>query len=499
MLTADDILIKLSKLKIEKRAFISGQFVDSVAGLTIDRVSSADGRPLLGLTDCNAQDVNLAVEAAHSAFLSRVWVDKSLSERKLVLLKLASLMSECKEELALLDTVETGRSFKNYIDDSIPKAIEVILWFAESADKQTDNAIPLRRDAFATVTRVPLGVVGCITPWNDPLVPAMWKMVPALLMGNSVVMKPAEQSSYSLLKVASLAKKAGIPDGVLNIIPGRGEIAGKTLAMHPLVRGIFFTGSSEVAALILQYSGLSNLKKVGLECGGKSAFIVSNKCNNLQEAAAVLAKNIFYNQGQICSAPSRAFVHDSIFDTFLCHLKEESLKYIPDDSFDPRSNVGCLIDQKHKEKVEAYIEEAQKLGLDVFKASAINKHPRTSCFINPTIILNPPENSKFYREEIFGPVLCLSKFLNIKQAVKMANDSDYGLAAAIWTNDLDESFQVSRLLEAGIVHVNSYGEDDMSVPFGGVKKSGIGREKSHNAFSEYSEVKTIWLKFKELE
>src|SRR5215510_7133080 len=294
---------KINALKLEKRAFINGQFVAAIKGETFNKKSPVDARDISGITACQPADID-------KAFNDKVWLRKSPQEKKDILFKLVELMKQHREELALLDTLETGRSFKNYFYDSIPKAIECLQWFCERVDKYYDHAIPSRVDAFATLSKQPLGVVGLITPWNDPMVVSTWKFAPSLLMGNSVVLKPAEQSSLSILKVAKLALDAGVPPGVFNVTPGLGEVAGKALAMHPQVSGVFFTGSSEVGKQILQYSGQSNMKKVGLECGGKSPFIISRNCKDLKKAAAVLCKNVFYNQGQICSAPSRVIVEN---------------------------------------------------------------------------------------------------------------------------------------------------------------------------------------------
>ena len=290
---------KLNNLKIETKPFINGKYIESVDKKQMKKNSSIDGRELPSLSACNENDINNAVVAGNKALEERIWVDKEPKEKQEILLKLASLVEDNLEELALLDTLETGRSLKNYYYDSIPKAVETIRWFANALDKVYEQAIAPRKNSFATITREALGVVGIITPWNDPLVVAFWKITPALLMGNSVVVKPAEQSSFSILKIAQLAIEAGIPKGVLNVVPGYGHEVGKSLALHNDVRGIFFTGSTFVGKQILQYSGQSNMKKVGLECGGKSPFIVSNKCNDLKKASQILAKNIFYNQGQI--------------------------------------------------------------------------------------------------------------------------------------------------------------------------------------------------------
>lgn len=407
-------------------------------------------------------------------------------------------MEQNIEELALLDTLETGRSLKNYYYDSIPKAIEAMRWFANALDKTYDNAISPRKNSFATVTREALGVVGIITPWNDPLVVAFWKLTPALLMGNSVVLKPAEQSSFSILKVAKLAVEAGIPNGVFNVVPGYGDEAGKSLALHNDVRGIFFTGSTFVGKQILQYSGQSNMKKVGLECGGKSPFIVSNKCNNLKEASRVLAKNIFYNQGQICSASSRLVIHKDIKNEFLKLLVKESRKFIPSNPLSLESEVGAVINQEQKNRIEEHISSGLKSGANIINDIKDSYPFENGSYVNPIIFDNVDFNSKIAKDEIFGPVLVVLTVKNIDEAIKVANDSKYGLAASIWTNDYDEAYQVSRLLEAGIIHINSYGDDDESVPFGGIKESGLGKDKSIYAFDEYSNIKTIWMNFNSL-
>jgi len=332
------------------------------------------------------------------------------------------------------------------------------------------------RTPYATITKVPLGVVALITPWNDPLVVAAWKSAPALLMGNSVVIKPAEQSSLSILKVAQLVKETGIPDGVFNVVPGYGETAGKALALHPDVKALFFTGSSEIGKRILQYAGQSNMKKVGLECGGKSPFIITRKCRNLSEAAAVLARNIFYNQGQICSAPSRLILERGIKQRFLPLLLSEAVNYVPGDPWSMETEVGCLVSREQQQRIEAFIEAGKASGARVVPFDFDTGRLPSGCHLVPTIFGRVDPRSRFARQEIFGPVLSLIEVDSALEALNIANDSHYGLAASIWTNDVDEAYHFSRRLEAGIVHVNSYGDDDNTVPFGGVKESGIGKD-----------------------
>jgi acyl-CoA reductase-like NAD-dependent aldehyde dehydrogenase len=487
--------IKTDTLQIETRAFIDGEYVESIDQNTIKKTSSIDGRKLPSLTSCNKKDVDRAVEISLDAYKSKIWSGKSLISRQKIILKLAQLVEDNKEELALLDTLETGRSLKNFLIDSIPKAVESMRWFAHAIDKVFDKSVSPSEDVLSIIVREPLGVVGIITPWNDPLVVSFWKLVPALLMGNSVILKPAESSSYSILKVAKLAIEAGIPKGIFNVIPGLGCEAGKELALHNHVRGIFFTGSTDIGKKIMQYAGFSNLKRVGLECGGKSPYIVSKKCSNLQRAAKVLAKNIFYNQGQICSAPSKLLVHSSIKLDFVKFLIKESEAYIPSDPLSNESEVGALISNEHKKKIEGIINQGVKNGAKIMNSAQHVDPIAGGAYLPPMIFDNVDPNSIMAQEEIFGPILVVFEFNNIMEAIIEANKSKYGLAASIWTDDYSEAHQVSKKLEAGIVHINSYGDDDNTVPFGGIKESGIGSDKSIYAFDEYSNRKTIWMNF----
>ena len=488
---------KLDILRIEKRAFIDGKYVWAKKENVIHKISSIDGTDITGIAACDTEDINQAVVAAKTAYDDGRWTKLVPEQRKHILLKLADLMEENKEELALLDTYETGRAYNNYYKDSIPKAISLVRYFAESIDKYYDVSIPPRGSEFGIITRIPLGVVGLITPWNDPLVVASWKFAPALLMGNTVVIKPAEQSSLSMIKVASLAQEAGIPDGVFNVVPGYGETAGKALALHPDVRGIFFTGSSEIGKLIIQYSGQSNMKKIGLECGGKSPYIVTKNCKDLKNAAIVLADNMFYNQGQICSAPSRVIIDESVADQFIFFLKEECERYVPGDPFESDNRVGSVVSREQYEKIQSYIQNARERGIEIYQAQTQKPHSEWACCIQPTLLLNVSNDDVVAREEIFGPVVVIIRVSSTEEAVKVANDTKYGLAGAVWTNDLDEAYYVTRNLEAGLVHVNSYGNDDNSAPFGGVKESGIGKDKSMYSFDEYSNLKTIWMHFEQ--
>ena len=490
--------VDISDLKIEKRAFINGEYVSSVSGNVIKKCNAYSEYDLSGIAACDEKDVEIAVKAARKAYESGIWRNKSTKEKKNILLKLANLMEEHREELAMLDCLETCRAYQNYFEDSLPKAIETIRYSAECIDKYYDKAIPPQKNAYSTINRIPLGVVAIITPWNDPMVVDAWKYTPALLMGNSVILKPAEQSSLSLIRLAELTVQAGIPKGVFNVLPGYGEVVGKALGLHEDINGIYFTGSSEVGKKIIQYSGLSNMKKVGLECGGKSPFIVSKKCGDLKRAAIILAANVFYNQGQICSASSRAIVEKDIFEEFLSYLKEECEKFVPGDPFEDSNNVGCVVSREQYNKICNYIQLAKEEGGIVYQAKKQKEKESGACCIQPTIITGLTNSAKVSREEIFGPVVSVMEANDIYEAVKIGNDTKYGLAGAIFTDDFNEAYYGATHIEAGLVHINSWGEDENITPFGGIKESGIGKDRSMYAFDEYSQLKTVWMTFSDL-
>jgi len=477
--------------QFETSAFIDGKFVKTT-GKLFNKTSPIDGRVLPSLHTCSSKDVNLAVQNSHQSFEDGLWRLKSAQQRKIILLNLADLIRKNLSFLAKMDSIETGRPYQNFTDDSIPKAIEAIEWFSEAIDKLQDTFIREDDKYFTQITREPLGAVAIILPWNDPLVVALWKIAPALLMGNSVVVKPAEQATYSILKLAKLANQAGVPSGVFNVIPG-GELTGNALVRHPLVRGVFFTGSSEVAKKIYIACGNSTLKKIGLECGGKSAFIVTKNCANLLLAAKTLAKNIFYNQGQICSAPSRLIIESGIELQFISLLKQELPKYLPGDPLNPKIKVGAVVDKSQYERIQKYITLGEKSGFTKIQVKGFKKPYPKGFYCPPTVFLNVPLKSKLTQEEIFGPVLITHSFKTMSEALFLANNTPFGLAAAIWTDNLNEAFSYSQNIKAGIVHINSYGSDSIRVPFGGIKNSGVGLDKSLFAFDQYSHFKATCL------
>lgn len=488
-------MLKYNLADIEVRSFIGGNFLEASGGL-IKKISPIDGQEIPPINACSVSDVDLAVASARDSFRSGVWRNRSTQEKKDCLLLLANLIDGDRDYLAFLDTVETGRPYSNFLNDSIPKAIKSLRWFAECVDKLQGRCIVPAQDRLCLINAEPLGVVAAIVPWNDPLVVAIWKLAPALLMGNSLIMKPAEQASYSLLRMAYLANNAGIPAGVFNVLPGHGEVTGKALANHAGVQGIFFTGSSAVGKKIMGYAGKSNMKRVGLECGGKSAFIVTRHCSDLTVAAKTLAKNMFYNQGQICSAPSRLLVDKRVEDKFLEILIRELRIYEPGDPWATETVVGSISSESQYKSIVGFIERARKAGLKEI-TNDIKRYPNENgYYLSPTIFVDVPLDAEIAQNEIFGPVLVVHSFDVLEQAIEIANSTKFGLAASIWSDDLNESMLCAQSLEAGIVHINSYGDDDESAPFGGIKESGIGKDKSMLVFEEYGNLKTTWIQLK---
>ena len=483
------MILKIPKnLNIENRPFINGSFKSLKTNKFLKRKSPSLDYSLPKLFLCRENEVNYAVNSAKNSFQDGLWKNKSSKEKKKIFLKVARKMKKNIQELSILDCLETGRAINNFIKDSIPKAIEVIEYFAESIDKIYDNMTPLDLGSMNLITRKPLGVVVGITSWNDPLVPAMWKVCPAILMGNSIVMKPSELSSFSLLRLAEFFFEAGLPKGVLNVITGDG-ITAENLIQHKDTNGIYFTGSTKTGKKISQIASKNRIKKISLECGGKSSFIVSRNCTNLNRAAKTLAKNIFYNQGQICSAPSRLIIDKKISSLFFEKLFKETEKYIPKNPLDSNSEIGGLISKKHYQNVKKIfnIGLKEKNSVKIFN----KKRWKKNYSFPPVIFYNLKNNSKILQEEIFGPILSCIEYSDINEAIKIANNSQYGLASSIWSNNFEEIHYVSNLVEAGIIHINSYGEDGINIPFGGIKNSGFGRDKSIFAFQEYTYIKSI--------
>lgn len=478
------------QLVAQGRLFINGEYSDALSGETFATLNPATGEKIADVARGKVEDVNAAVSSARAAFERGDWSQASPAARKQVLNAFAALMEQHHEELALLETLDTGKPIRHSLRDDIPGAVRAIRWYAEAVDKVYGEVAPTGDSELALIVREPVGVIAAVVPWNFPLLLACWKLGPALAAGNSVILKPSEKSPLTALRIAALAKEAGLPDGVLNVVPGFGHEAGSALAQHPDVDAIAFTGSTRTAKQLLKDAGESNMKRVWLEAGGKSANIIFADCPDLKKAAAGAAAGIFYNQGQVCIAGTRLLVEESIRDAFLQLLAEQAQAFQPGDPLDPQCVMGTLIDESHAQSVRDYIalglEQGAQLWLD-------GRNAPLSAGIGPTIFTGVGNDMRIAREEIFGPVLAVTSFTSEDEALRLANDSDYGLGAAVWTRDLSRAHRLSRRLKAGSVFINNYNDGDMTVPFGGYKQSGNGRDKSLHALDKFTELKTIWI------
>lgn len=484
---------RAQSVSIRAQAYIDGAWTDAADGQTFKTMNPATGEVLATIAACAEEDVNRAVAAARRAFRAGIWSEMPRSERKAVLLRLAALIDTHREELAVLETLDMGKPIADTLQYDVPEAAHTYAWYAEAIDKVYDEIAPTAPDVLATITREPLGVVAAVVPWNYPLLMASWKVAPALAAGNSVVLKPAEQSPLTALRLAELAEAAGVPAGVFNVVPGLGAAAGQALGRHPDVDCIAFTGSTATGKRFMEYSGQSNLKRVWLECGGKSPHIVFDDCPDLDRAAQAAAIGIFNNQGEICIAGSRLYVQSGIYDAFMEKLEGHAARMQPGDPLDPASAMGAIVDGAQLDRVMSYVKSGKDEGARL-RIGGERAYAGTGGFyMQPTIFECPTQALTIVREEIFGPVLAVTRFDTEEEAIRMANDSPYGLGSGLWTSSLSRAHRVSRKLQAGLVWVNCYMDSDVTVPFGGVKQSGSGRDKSLHALDKYTDLKTTWI------
>ncbi len=492
-LTLADWQQRKQALTLNGQAFIDGEYSDAADGAQFDCLNPADGETLISVTACGEADVERAVTAARRAFTAGTWSELAPAQRKRTLQKFARLISEHREELALLETIDMGKPISDSLRIDLPSAINCINWNAEAIDKVYGEVAPTDNSSLGLVVRVPLGVVGAIVPWNFPLMMACWKIAPALAAGNSVILKPSEKSPLSAIRIAGLAKEAGIPDGVLQVLPGFGHTTGRALALHMDVDCIAFTGSTVVGKQLIQYAGQSNMKQTWLECGGKSPNIVCADADNLDRVAREAASAIFYNQGEVCIAGSRLLVENSIKEDFVDRVMACARRMQPGNPLDPATRMGAIVDRTQFERVQAYIDQARQQGARLRMGGEAVNRESGGCYLPPTLFDGVDADMTIVREEIFGPVLSVIGFDSLDEAISIANDSDYGLAAAIWTSNLNRALKASKKLQSGQVYVNNYAGGDMTMPFGGVKQSGNGRDKSIHSLKEYSTTRSIWI------
>lgn len=484
MLTTEEYKAIAADLNPATSAFIDGGFRPAMSGKTFDSVNPATGDVIAQVAACGAEDVDFAVTKAREAFEDGRWARMHPSDRKDVLIRLSKLMTRNARELAVLESVDSGKTIFDCETVDVPEAIHCIKWHAEAIDKIYDSVAPASDDHIAMVVREPVGVVGLVLPWNFPLLMMAWKIGPALASGCSVVLKPAEETSLTALRLAELAMEAGVPRGVLNVVPGHGPDVGEPIGRHMDIDMVSFTGSTVTGMKFLSYAAESNAKEVVLEMGGKNPCVVMDDAENLDRVAQHIVNGAFWNMGENCSAISRLIVHEDVRADLLARI-EAHMRHLPvGDPLDPETRQGALVSGAHFDKVCGYVEKAG----DILVGGAVDKP-----FVSPTVVATSSDNV-LATDEIFGPVLAVIPVWSFDEAIAVANDTAYGLCASLFTANAKRALRGARMLRAGTVTVNSYGEGDIATPFGGMKMSGFGgRDNGVQAHDQYTQLKTIWL------
>ena len=482
-----------TNLTLEGRAYLNGAYQWAASGETFTSVSPIDGRELASIASCDQSDADQAVRAARAAFEAGIWSQLAPAKRKAVLLRFAELIEAHGDELALLETLDMGKPINHARTVDVPATARAIRWTAEAIDKVYGELAPTPHNQIGMISREPMGVVAAIVPWNFPMIMAAWKIAPALATGNSVILKPSEKSPLSAIRLAALAGEAGVPAGAFNVLPGYGHTVGKALALHMDVDCLVFTGSTNVAKQLMIYAGQSNMKRVWLEAGGKSPNIVFADAPDLKKAASEAASAIAFNQGEVCTAGSRLLVENSIRAEFVRLICEALKTWRPGHPLDPATTCGAIVDQAQLDRIIDYIGIGQSEGAHLVEGGQRILENTGGLFVQPTVFDGVNNQMRIASEEIFGPVLSVIGFDTADEAVAIANDSIYGLAAAVWTSNINTAHRVAKALRAGSVWINHYDGGDMTAPFGGFKQSGNGRDKSVHAFDKYTELKATWL------
>ena len=473
------------ELNPPSNAYIDGRFQPAKSKKTFASINPATGKTIAKIAACDSKDVDFTVKKARQAFDDGRWSRLHPAERKQVLIRLAKLMRRNRHELAVMESIDSGKPVGDCASIDLEETINCLIWHAEAVDKIYDQTAPVGDDAMALVVREPVGVVGCVLPWNFPMLMMAWKIAPALAAGNCVIVKPAEQTSLTALRIAELASEAGLPRAVLNVLPGMGPDVGEPMGRHGGIDMLSFTGSTDTGRRFLKYSAESNLKKIVLECGGKNPAIVLEDAEDLDLVAAHVVNGAFWNMGENCSASSRLIVHEAVKDKLMKHIVARSRDWKTGDPLNPSHHLGALVDKEHFKKVSSYLKKGK---------AVIGGKTEQGCYVLPTVIDGVKPGDKLAREEIFGPLLSVITVRSTEEAIAVANDSDYGLAASLFTANGKQALRAAREIRAGTVTINCYGEGDITTPFGGYKQSGFGgRDNSLHAHDQYTELKTIWI------
>ena len=483
----------LESLEFHTKAIINGEAVDSISGETFPAENPATGEVFTHIALCGEEDIELAVKSAREVFERGDWSRMAPADRRRIMTKFAELIDENALELALLEVIEAGKPVSETLYTDIHETAECIRWHAEATDKIYDQVCPTGHDNLGMIIREPIGVVGAVLPWNFPAQMAAWKLGPVLSMGNSIIIKPAEITSLSTIRLAELALEAGIPAGVFNVVPGKGSVVGQALGLHMDVDCCAFTGSTSVGRKFLEYAAQSNLKRIVLELGGKSPQIVMPDVTDLAATAEHVVAAAFWNMGENCSAGSRLLVHESLKEPLLQEVLKVMEGWRLGDPMDPEVMLGSMIEKKHMEKVLSYIEKGLEEGAELRLGGKQALKETGGYFVEPTIFDNVTNDMTIAREEIFGPVLSVITFKTEEEAIRLANETDYGLASSLHTENVHVANRMARAIKAGTVSINCFSEGDSTAPFGGFKQSGFGgRDKSLSAHDQYAELKTVW-------